>query len=180
MEGQSTGSTRPTRPAASRSTKIRRSASNRPFTVCGPKRPGRRRRSSRPGNAAGHRHPAPQPSGCRPSANPTAKCRAPTGPPASGRHANIRECDDVSEVPTNRRRLAGRPTAAGKAGDGDPTRNHDNRIPERRHAPSPSGKPATHGTPSQPRFGTFRSGEPPSRYRIPRKTEGHNKNSNHE
>lgn len=32
----------------------------------------------------------------------------------------------------------------------------------------------------QPRFGTFRSGEPPSRYRIPRKTEGHNKNSNQE
>lgn len=115
-----------------------------------------------------------------PAANPTAKCRVPTGPPATERHANIRRCDDVSEVPMNRRRLAGRPTAEGKAGDGGPTRNHDNKIPERRHAPSPSGKPATHGTPSQPRFGTFRSGEPPSQYRIPRKTEGHNKNSNHE
>lgn len=67
-----------------------------------------------------------------------------------------------------------------KAGEGDPTRNHDNGIPERQHAPSLSGKPATHGTPSQPCFGTFRSGEPPSRYRIPQKTEGHNKNSNQE
>ncbi len=80
------------------------------------------------------------------------------GPPASGRHANIRECDDTSAPPTNGG-FAGQRNAAKKAGEGDPTRNHDNRIPERRHAPSPSGKPATHGTPSQPRSGTFRPGE---------------------
>ena len=80
------------------------------------------------------------------------------GPQASGRHANIRKCDDTFAPPTNGG-FAGQRTAAKKAGEGDPTRNHDNRIPERRHAPSPSGKPATHGTPSQPRFGTFRPGE---------------------
>lgn len=61
--------------------------------------------------------------------------------------------------PADQRRIRRTAKRRKKAGDGDPTRNHDNGIPERRHTSSPSGKQATHDTPSQPRFGTFRSGE---------------------